>query len=130
MQNQQHDYMAGTYTVEVAGLTAPYSANVEIAARKATSLEIGATQLPDATAAAPLNVTLKDQYGETMPLVQSDFTDTLYNETQGTVLTNRIGFASNNFNVNTAANADDFKLNDQVKLHSCICHSLSELTFL
>ena len=110
------DYMAGTYTVEVAGLTAPYSANVEIAARKATSLEIGATQLPDATAAAPLNVTLKDQYGETMPLVQSDFTDTLYNETQGTVLTNRIGFASNNFNVNTAANADDFKLNDQVKV--------------
>lgn len=115
--------MAGTYTVEVAGLTVPYSANVEIAARKATSLEIGATQLPDATAAAPLNVTLKDQYGEVMPLVLNAFTTTLYNETQGTVLNSQIGFANNQFHVDTAniqpantPNTDMFRLNDQVKV--------------
>lgn len=110
------DFTAGTYTVEVAGVQPAYSGTVQIAARAATTLAIGAEQLPAGTTTAPLNVSLKDQYGEAMTFVGTDFTPTGYNQTQGKAVTATFNAGTKNFVIDTATTPADFKVNDQIKI--------------
>ena len=110
---------AGTYTVEVAGLEKTATFTVEIAAQAAKTLDVTSSVVSYNKANAPVNVVLKDQYGETMQLNKADFVITVYNQTQGKSLDDSIvsvDATSKNFVIDTTA-ISNFKLDDVVKVN-------------
>jgi hypothetical protein len=83
-------YSAGTFSVEVLGITPPYNGYVVVTAASAVNVIIEATSLPINTAKAPLRVKLLDQYGNELPMLEVTFTKTAYNLTTHTPVT--VGF--------------------------------------
>ncbi|PYF07571.1 hypothetical protein [Ureibacillus chungkukjangi] len=107
--------LAGDYTVAVNGLSEKaLTGTTTVKAVKATSLDVASTVLYDATAEAPVNVSLKDQYGEELTLNNSDFTKTAYNKTQGKSVTLGFNGTDKAYYVNTSANENDFKVDDVI----------------
>jgi hypothetical protein len=86
------NFVAGTYTVEVKGITPVFNGSVTLTAPTATSLDIKATSIPNDTQKAPLRVELLDQYGEEMPLSLAAFNYTAFNLSMGTTVTGKINF--------------------------------------
>ncbi len=83
------NFSAGTYSVEVLGITPPYNGYVVVTAASAVNVKIEATSLPINTAIAPLRVKLLDQYGNELPMLEVTFTTTAYNLTTHTPVTVR-----------------------------------------
>jgi len=112
------EYTPGTYVVEVKGIDTEFTGTVTITEPTATSLEIRATSLPDATEAAPLRVKLLDQYGAEMTLHPGEFNWTALNLTNSIPVTDRISWHPiANFIMNTdTEDPDDFKLGDEVQI--------------
>ncbi|MED5076902.1 hypothetical protein P9851_06385 [Geobacillus stearothermophilus] len=106
----------GTYEVTVKGLGEDVTKTVVIEAQKASTLTITNENLLDATTTAKVGIELKDQYGEALSVKDTEFTVTGYNVTQGKTVTVAYDSTLKSFVVNTAANADDFKVGDIVKV--------------
>jgi len=109
---------AGTYEITVKGLKdgATNTGTVTVEAQKATTLEITGDVLTDATAKAKVAVELKDQYGDKLALNGSDFTVTAYNKTQNASVVVNFDSTDKYFYIDTATNADAFKLNDEINV--------------
>lgn len=110
--------LAGDYTVTASGLDFTQdSATVKVEAPKATALEVKSTVLNDETAKAKVNLSLTDQYGEELALVDSQFTKTAFNKTQGKSVTLAFDGTDKYYYVNTTApNADEFKQGDVISV--------------
>jgi hypothetical protein len=80
-------YSAGTFSVEVLGITPPYNGYVVFTAASALKVKIEATSLPVNTERAPLRVKLLDQYGDELPVLDITFDRTAYNLTTNTPVT-------------------------------------------
>ncbi|OQM47054.1 hypothetical protein B6A27_02665 [Anoxybacillus sp. UARK-01] len=106
----------GTYEVTVKGLGEDVTKTVVVEAQKASTLTITNENLLDATTTAKVGIELKDQYGEALSVKDTEFTVTGYNVTQGKTVTVTYDSILKSFVVNTAANADDFKVGDIVKV--------------
>lgn len=106
--------LAGNYSVTVKGLKEDATVTTKVEAQKATSLNISSQQLLDGTPKAKVGVELKDQYGEKLTVTGSDYTATAFNKTQNAPVAISFDPTEKSFVVNTASNADAFKLNDEI----------------
>ncbi|MFS0876425.1 S-layer homology domain-containing protein [Solibacillus isronensis] len=119
--------IAGDYTVTIKGASEEVlTGTVKVEAVKVNALNVTSTVLYDATAKAPVNVELLDQYGEKLALNNSDFTYTAYNKTQGVEATVQYDATSKSFFIKTDGQADAFKVGDVISV--TFIHNATGLT--
>lgn len=89
---------------------------VKIENQVATKLSIDSKVLVDGEAAATVNVTLNDQYGDTMNYASGDFSVVMRNVTQQKTLSPDVTVASNKVTINTNTNPADYVKDDIIQL--------------
>ena len=105
------EFVAGTYTVELSGLTA-YKTDVAVEAPVATSLKITSTVLENGLDKAAIKVSVKDQYGEEMAVTENDFATATYN---GTDMKAKYNAQTKAFEIDTKT-GNLFKVDDSVNV--------------
>ena len=120
-------FAAATYNVELSGSVIAATYDVAVQAQAAKSVSINSSVLVDGLEKAPVKVSLLDQYGEEMTLAAADFTVIATNKTQNNAdVASKLSVVDGAFVVNTLADAEAFKTNDQIQI--TLLHKTSGLS--